>query len=296
MKNEVITTKHNLLQALAPLVSKDIEKQRLWLQEEDLPSGFEYLDSTYDFGFESDVKWNEESTGRGYVVAPAFMVAVVDTCFAEDNELGIERTISDVYFESSVETVEDIILELSTEVSIRRGDIHLFMFHTYPNTGYIEIPFNVGYYIKDKEPSFDVKIENYKEVSTEGPRKTLFNWYDSLAVGSFSKPEGVAVETFVEIPGVFDAEYNGCPCCGERAHELFVRENLADCFELAAIRTNSAEDDLEFVIKSRWYDYKLLIDFDLVEDVDTSPEFVGFGGFYIDDLMKAVKIQTMKKF
>lgn len=293
MKTSVITTEFRLMQAIAPLVCNTPAEQIKWVQETGVPESFDLLESAFGLGLESDIGLEDGSANAEYVIAPAFMVVLVKSFDCE----GVHHKVIDsVYFESTAAEATDLVLELCELEPTRRNELHLLMYHPYPNTGYKEIPFDIGYYLKSNAPAEKVRTSDSEGALTEKPKRVLFNWFDIVSTQHHKIPTDAEAVLFMEIPDVWDIKYIGCPCCGEEVNEVLVRKNLGDCFELAALRLKNAEYDAEFTISNTWYDYVISLNEEKLEAVFNEMDENECGAFHISTLLNAVEVESRRKY
>lgn len=292
MKTLVVTTEKKLMQALSRVVSLDPIEQIKWVENAEVPEAITMLDRVSNMGMESDLKFEDDLFGEGFLIAPVFMVVVTH------RDDGFNREIREVYFEETAGEAEDMIWELFESEHYSKGMFRVFMYKEYE--GFVEIPFEMGYYItpqNEGKKEIVAEYESLSDVPTVKPECVYFE--DSMLlqfVGMNSDVDKDNITYFVEIPAVWDAEYIGCPCCGEKVQEVYAFKNAKSVLYMAQARGWEAGFDCEMKVSNLWYEYQIKVDEDRMAeeeelDWDEQPWSVGANA-----LEKATKIIVRKKF
>lgn len=224
MFNKVITTERKIRNILSKLIDNDPYKQFCWVEENqvidsllDLRSVGEELYAASDMEQEFCENFVPE-----YLIVPIFMVAFVRSVAGANNT--IVKEIDYVDFSNSASGVSECIALYTAETSIKKKNIHLFMFKG--GEGFVEIPFEVGYYIpsaKAKEIGFnDVEEKMLDHLNLKNELKMPYTVYFgdneivdvSLKDYEWSFRFNKKMEKcdyckclFIEIPGVWDVHF-----------------------------------------------------------------------------------------
>lgn len=261
MNTKVVTTEKKLMEALARLISLDPREQIKWLDESDVPDGFENLEYMNQMGFESDLKVDDEWYSGGFVIAPAFMIAVMG--YDDSSDSSTRKVLDMVYFEETMDFAEDMLLELCKTCFVPKSMIHLFVYKRHE--GYIEIPFELGYYFEETLEELP-EFTDLKDAPTEGPKRVYLD--DCLVMNLYEDSENNRLD-FIEVPDLWDMEYIECPCCGERCEKIISAKNVWGALQIAISMVYELGFNCDMTIRNSWYEYKIEVDEQAMgEDVD----------------------------
>lgn len=274
MYDKVITTERAIKNALSKLISNDPYVQLNWVEDNptiesilDLRSVGEELYAASDIEPEFCENYLPE-----YLICPIFMLAVVGRTEGAKNTL--VKEISHVDFCSSIEELKECV-DIIGEGMLRK-DIHLFMFKD--EEGFVEIPFDMGYYISNGDGEKKEKMINHvgSKLSAKLPYKficdsnsrledSFFRTYDwSIKYcEKLKKAEGDRT-LFIDVPGVWEASYIDSALEPMRqVHAVWhSMENFEDVIERVAhiMLVRMVDPDQTFVVEvsNSWYSYRFV--------------------------------------
>ena len=291
MYDKVVTTERKIRSALSKLIDNDPYKQLCWVEKNEVIDSLLDLRSVGEELYAASDMENDyyENFVPEYLICPIFMIAYVRRV-AGDNNI-VEKEIDYVDFSNSASGVSACIAIYTAETSIRRNDIHLFMFKD--GEGFVEIPFKVGYYIPSvKADQIGVKEAEEQYIdhlsfnnSLKMPYKVYFNENDfvdmSLKEYSWSYKYNMLMNKsdystcfFVEIPGVWDVRYFDSWMEPERMVDSVWHGymNFQDIIEkvvyIMRVRFSELSGPPEVIVKDSWYSYRITYKIKSFDELD----------------------------
>ena len=292
MFDKVITTERNIKNALSKLISNDPYEQLNWVEENEcieailnLRSVGEELYAASDIPAEYVENFLPE-----YLIAPMFMVAIVGK--EEGPRNSVRKYIADLEFCETVGDIYESLIFMTEDTLVMRSSIHLFMFKM--DEGYVEIPFDIGYYIP-KKPAYE--IEDVEEqlvdhinsnIYPKLPYRVILGDYDLVDVGvknyewstKFNKrlmKSGNTKCFFIDIPGVWEVTFFDELIEPERQvyHIWSSERNIEDVINRVAMLMKvrfDGESCPEIRVHNEWVSYRFVYnsketaDWDFEED------------------------------
>ena len=298
MFDKVITTERNIKNALSRLIDNDPYKQLCWVEENvvidnilELKSVGEVLYAASDLEPEYVENYVPE-----YLICPIFMVAYVGKRAGVNNT--VEKYIDWVDFCKSTGEIQESVACYVIDTAIKKNDIHIFKFKD--EEGFVEIPFNIGYYIPTvsgeyvnlKEPK-EKLISPFDKYAPKMPYKVYFDnttfvdmafknyeWSDrfnkKMEKSDFCKC------LFVEMPGIWSVSY----------YETWIEEpqdiapiwddilNFEDIIEtvmnVMRVRFDEFSGPPDVIVSNEWYSYRFVYNTKDLDELDLDDCIINF--------------------